>query len=387
MNLNSFFKKPALLTDSHNHNRKVGWLDLFLDLYFVVVISKLAHHIMEHPNLKGLAEFILLFVCPVWIWMLDTFYKERFETDNNYTRFNNFLLMFIISGFAIFSHHAFGKYANCYIITYIAAHLLLDIRWLQTYRHVDVFSPIAKKYLAGSFFSLSFLMAAIYIEGSTKYIFWTIALVFDHLIPLFTVKEHKKLPAYSKHRLPERFGLFLMIILGELVATVVNELSQTHELRRSQFANGFLVLLIGFAFWWLYFDLIAGKGPKKKVYVTFIWSYLHIPLFIALTAGAVFLSYFVAFEPAIPAKEFIVLSALTLGCSLLLKGMIAYSTDQDLKYSKAFHQIVLGATVIGLGIIFKNYRQEIFLLSANICLYVFILTHIKEAWSGSPVED
>ena len=167
--LNSFFQKPVLLNDSHNHGRKVGWLDLFLDLYFVVIISKLTHHLIEHPNIHGVAEFIMLFLCPVWIWMLDTFYKERFESNTNATRFNSFLLMFIISGFAVFSHHAFGKHVNHYIITYILARLLLDVRWFQAYRHVEVFSPIAKKYLFGSFVSLSLLTTAIMISGPIKY--------------------------------------------------------------------------------------------------------------------------------------------------------------------------------------------------------------------------
>ena len=64
-----------------------------------------------------------------------------------------------------------------------------------------------------------------------------------------------------------------------------------------------------------------------------------------------------AYESAIPAKQFIMLSALALGCSLLLKGLITYSTDQSLKHSKAFHQILLGISVIGLGVVFKDYSQ------------------------------
>lgn len=43
------WQRPVLRTDEEfDHHRPVSWLELFVDLVFVVVIARLAHGLTEH---------------------------------------------------------------------------------------------------------------------------------------------------------------------------------------------------------------------------------------------------------------------------------------------------------------------------------------------------
>ncbi len=42
-----------------DEERRVSFLELFYDLVFVVVISRLAHHLSLHPDAGGVLEFAL----------------------------------------------------------------------------------------------------------------------------------------------------------------------------------------------------------------------------------------------------------------------------------------------------------------------------------------
>ena len=61
--------------------------------------------------------------------------------------------------------------------------------------------------------------------------------------------------------LVERFGLFTIIVLGEVVFGVVEGLSGA-ERDLKTIATGMLALGLGFGFWWIYFDIVGGRFPK-----------------------------------------------------------------------------------------------------------------------------
>lgn len=63
------WQRPALRTDEQFQlHRAVSWLELFFDLVFVVVISRLAHHLAAHPSLPGLGGFVVQFPAIFWVW-------------------------------------------------------------------------------------------------------------------------------------------------------------------------------------------------------------------------------------------------------------------------------------------------------------------------------
>jgi low temperature requirement protein LtrA len=75
----------------------------------------------------------------------------------------------------------------------------------------------------------------------------------------------------------ERFGLFVIIVLGEVFIGVVNGLAG-HDLHPLQITTALLALSVGFGAWWSYFDLVAQTPPQQRASITFGWMLVHLPL-------------------------------------------------------------------------------------------------------------
>ena len=88
--------------------------------------------------------------------------------------------------------------------------------------------------------------------------------------------------------LPERIGLFVIIVLGESILGVVIGLAG-HEWNIYSTLSVGLGLSIPFSLWWIYFDNVDGSAiraatEKGRKGIYYIWLYIHFPLVVGLTA-------------------------------------------------------------------------------------------------------
>ncbi|MGE0433484.1 MAG: low temperature requirement protein A, partial [Planctomycetota bacterium] len=103
----SIWQKPAIRLDEESEqHRKVTWLELFFDLFFVVAVAQLGHMLAHNPTADGLVRFVLLFMPVFWVWIGMTYYNERFETEGLENRLAALLLMLPVIGMSITAHHA-----------------------------------------------------------------------------------------------------------------------------------------------------------------------------------------------------------------------------------------------------------------------------------------
>ena len=83
----------------------------------------------------------------------------------------------------------------------------------------------------------------------------------------------------------ERFGLFTIIVLGEVVIGVVDGLTAADS-DALTIATGLLALVIGFGFWWIYFDVVGRRMPRAEGAAGWIVGHLPITLAIAASGAA-----------------------------------------------------------------------------------------------------
>jgi low temperature requirement protein LtrA len=83
--------------------------------------------------------------------------------------------------------------------------------------------------------------------------------------------------------LVERFGLFTIIVLGEVVLGVVTGLSAVGT-DALTLATGSLALVIGFGFWWIYFDLVGRRLPRAGGTI-WTWMLSHLPIQLSIVAA------------------------------------------------------------------------------------------------------
>jgi low temperature requirement protein LtrA len=123
----------------------------------------------------------------------------------------------------------------------------------------------------------------------------------DLLTPAFTLRHQAQLPRFSTTRLPERFGLFILITLGESIIGTVQGMADQEQLSLLTGISGVLGMALSFALWWVYFDFIARRPAKPGIGWAFAWSYLHLPLLLAIAAtGAGVLNVIGSEEPVLP---------------------------------------------------------------------------------------
>jgi low temperature requirement protein LtrA len=113
--------------------------------------------------------------------------------------------------------------------------------------------------------------------------------------------------------LVERFGLFIIIVLGEVVLGVVAGLSGADRDAKT-ILTGMLALSMGFGLWWIYFDLVGRRLPRANRGALANWVLSHLPITLSITAaGAGMVSLLGhAHDPRTPA-----------GTSWLLAGAVA----------------------------------------------------------------
>ncbi len=292
------WQPPALRTDEDfEQHRAVSSLELFFDLVFVVVITRLAHHLAGHLDAAGVARFVVQFLAVFWVWNSFTYYTERFESDGLENRLFTFLAIVPVAGLAVFAEDGLGATYVGFALAYLLSRAVNQVAWVRAAVHVPVFRPVAARFLAGYAATTGIVLASVTAAGTARVALFSLALLLDIATPYFTVAQQTHLPRLSTSKFPERFGLLTIIVLGESVVGVIVGLSELQArglLDGLAIVAGVLGLAIGFSLWWIYFDFVARRAPKPVFATALFWVYLHVAVLTAITATGVGVSVTIA---------------------------------------------------------------------------------------------
>jgi low temperature requirement protein LtrA len=324
---------PSLRTDEdRNIERKVTWLDLFFDLVFVVAISELSRELAITISPEGIATFALLFVAVWFIWVGATFYNERFETEGVDNRLLFFVLMVPTAGLAVYGPRGLEAGYAGFVISYVVARAVITFAWARAGFHEPRFRPVAVPLVSGFVLSIGLVLVSIALEGRARLGVFIIALLIDLVVPALTRRRNEALPSFSSRKLPERFGLFTIIVLGESIVGTVAGIARESDPSVSSVVAGALGIALGFGMWWVYFDFIARRPPKDSAFWAFAWAYLHLPLMMAIAAvGAAVLGVVSRAEDAVPENARLLLGgsiAVALGAMAALERTLNREADE-----------------------------------------------------------
>ena len=90
------------------------------------------------------------------------------------------------------------------------------------------------------------------------------------------------MPIHGSH-IPERVGLFTIIVFGESVLAVVVG-TTTVSWGFESGAAAALGFAVAGALWWIYFDYVDSSIVKRTITAGQIYLYAHLPLLIGLAA-------------------------------------------------------------------------------------------------------
>jgi low temperature requirement protein LtrA len=127
-------------------------------------------------------------------------------------------------------------------------------------------------------------------DGPIVYWLWAVALASQ--VIGWVIGMHRWTPPETQQggaiitttpSLIERMGLFVIIVLGEVIVGGVSGMADLDPLDTHGIVVGLLGVVVAIGLWWIYFDLVSHRPPVPRR--TQLWLNLHFPLVVAIAAG------------------------------------------------------------------------------------------------------
>ncbi len=346
-------RPPRLRTAETDHGRSATWLELFYDLVFVVAVAGLGKRLLADHGWQGGLAFIGLFIPVWWAWAGYTFYADRYDTDDLGQRL---LAVAQIMAVAFMAASISGDKTDstfAFALAYIGARSVLVLMYVRARRHVHKTRELVTGYIYGHSIAIGVWAISLLVPADVRPYLWAVGLAIDFYTPFHLRKIQAKVPLDVSH-LPERFGLFTILVLGESIAAVVLGLSH-HGWDLEGVIAAVLGVLIATGLWWLYFDNSEGSVVRRRegqrtAWKPTVWIYSHLPLAIGLTATGIGLEFIVS-EEFHTSQRWIV--SLGVAGALVAMGLIHIATEagpQRRDETKARIRFGAAAVVLFLGL-------------------------------------
>ncbi|MFN6566001.1 low temperature requirement protein A [Dendronalium sp. ChiSLP03b] len=359
--MTNFLQPPRLrIGEDSEEERHATWLELFYDLVFVVAVSQLAHNLAGDISLSGWFGFVVLFIPIWWSWIGTTLYANRFDSDDTIRRLLVGLHMLTAAAMAINVHHGLGESSPGFAVSYALGRAVLVVEYIRAGIHIPTARPLTSRYATGFAIAASFWLISAFIPVPWRFVLWGLGIIIDFATPLISRKFQIGLLPHASH-LPERFGLFTMIVLGEAIIAVVNGVSE-QKWDVLTVTSAVFGLIIAFSLWWVYFDNLGGTPIQQarthgRVGLVNLWLYTHLPLVIGIAAAGVGVEQILLSKPTLVLSDpqrwlicgSVALCLLAIG--ILHKfGVIRYCKIRS-KYRFAGAGVLLLIAIFGKGLL------------------------------------
>ena len=274
--------------------RVVGPLELFYDLAVVVLVAQAAHRLAGHLTWAGLGEFAVIFTL-VWIaWANGSLHHELHGHDDARARSTFLLQILVLAAMGASIPEAGGARGAAFAVAAAVLFAVLAVLWLLAARgDRPEYRRPSRLFVAGTAACAVLLAGTALLPASARVPAW--GLLDAAYLAGFTAVILASAPAQAaalivSDALTERFGAFIIIVLGETLTGVVAGLSG-EPVSGTALAVGLAAVVVGFGAWWTYFDFAGQRRPRPQRAASLRWVLGHLPLTAAVAAmGAAMVS-------------------------------------------------------------------------------------------------
>ena len=290
--------RAGWLRDRQEGLAEVRPIELFFDLVYVLAVTQLTHHLLDHLTVRGAFETLLLLLAVWAAWNFTSWTANYFEPGAPAVRLA--LLAFMFASLAMSSAipEAFDQrallFAAAYVALTIGRTLFALFGFGQGHSLRRVFCRPLVWWIVGGIL----WFAGVATEGDARFALWGLAVALEYTglllgypVPRLGRTRPSEYAIAGEH-MAERCLLFITLALGESILIVganVGELPGT-------FVEG-STLVVAFtgtiALWWIYFDRIAEAGkhlmsnsadPGRFALSAYTWA--HIPMVAGIIVSA-----------------------------------------------------------------------------------------------------
>lgn len=271
---------------------RVSWFELFYDLIMVAAVGEAAHVFLADPTWETTFLVVAASLVLFTVWFLVTLAFNYLVLDTPLERVLVLVQMMAISVAAL----SLGDSIVNDVVGYVAvAVAFLTVAAIYALRHnaqnrlrrpvrIIIYTSIATAVL----FAISAALTSP-LTGSQSVAFAPVFIVIGLAVVLLptvflVLPRFYRSKSINHDHLIERFGLFVIIVIGESFVSLLASLGSSTESPNPFF----FVLLFIFAYsvWLLYFKGIEPLGLPVSVRGIQVWLFGHALLIASLVAGA-----------------------------------------------------------------------------------------------------
>jgi low temperature requirement protein LtrA len=278
--------------DTREAGRTATPLELFFDLVFVVAVAQASaslHHSLAEDHLaEGAVGFVVIFFAIWWAWMNFTWFASAYDNDDVPYRLATFVRMAgVLILAAGITRAVEDQDFGVVVLGYVVMRVALASQWLRASFSDPERAECCRRYALGVTVVQLFWIAMLLLPDPLVLPAWAVLALCELAIPLWA--ERKEPTTWHPGHIAERYGLFTIIVLGELVLSgffAVQEALDGGAAVLDLVTVGAGAGLLVFSMWWLYFsqpseDLMEHaretfeQRTGRDAYDTFVWGYGH----------------------------------------------------------------------------------------------------------------
>jgi low temperature requirement protein LtrA len=274
--------------DPQEAHRASTPLELLFDLCFVVAVAQaaaqLAHGIEEQHTAAAVGGFAMVFFAIWWAWMNFTWFASAYDVDDVPYRLLTLLQMAGVLILAAGVPAALDGYDFTLVtVGYAVMRIPLVVQWLRVAREHPDGRRTALRYAGGVAVVQVLWLLRLLLPLSTGSATFVVLALAELAVPPWA--ERPRPTAWHPEHIVERYGLFTIIVLGEVIlaATVAFQDGMAAALSGELVLVAVGGLLLMFGIWWTYF--LGGEERRlRSTRDVWAWGYAHYPLFGSVAA-------------------------------------------------------------------------------------------------------
>ena len=347
--------------DPHEHHRVATPLELLFDLTFVVAFgaagNELAHALAGGHIASGLIGFGLATFGTCWAWINFSWFASAYDTDDWAFRLLTMVQMAGVLIFALGLPEMFTSIDRgdqidnrVMVAGYVVMRIAMVGQWLRAMRQDPGRRDCARIYITSLVVSQAGWVA-LAVAGTSVGMFFLLAaglLVIETAGPVIAESRRGGTPWHS-HHIAERYGLLVIITLGEAILGTVAAMSgYVHDPAIGWSLDAVIVLAAGvgltFGMWWTYFGIPWADILHYHRERSFFWGYGHLVIFSSVAgtgAGLHVAQYFLEGHSQLGTTGTVLTVIVPVAVFI---GMLYLMYAVSMRAADPFHLTLLGST-------------------------------------------
>ena len=380
--ISRLLRPPRLRTaEEGGELRHATWMELFYDLVFVVAVAALSGRLHDDDSLAGILRFAGLFVPVWWAWVGHTIYAARFDTDDLVHRLATAAMMLAAAAMAVQIPTALEDGSAGFAAAYVGARVILVLLYMGARFSVPEAQGVTTLYIAGFTLGAGLWAISILLPPPVRYALWVAGLVVDFATPWIgrLLGVLRAFPLDTSH-LPERFGLFTIIVLGETILGVVGGMSEVRW-QAASVVTATLAFAVAVCIWWIYFTFVEEAPFVCNLGSGQPYIYSHLPIVVAVAVIGVGMRHAIV-EALHPTLEPQTLRLIGVGVVLWLLSFLilklANVRNLPLRRTVGTYAGAVGVTVLIMGL--GAYVSPLLVLAGLTLVFVALVQLDIYSW-------